>query len=702
MRRKFHQLQNRFRKLLGKPTVKHKYPTYKSKHKGPPKRGRMTALRYARIWLLYQFNRISRIVLIVGAGLLLALWVTLPSINELNQFKKKSSIVLTSEDGQIITSYGDVYGRYIPFEELPKSLVDALIATEDRNFYYHPGIDPIGLLRASIANFRAGRVVQGGSTITQQVAKNVFLTPERSMWRKLREMFLAFKLEWNFTKNEIITIYLNRVYLGAGNYGVDAASRRYFGKPASDMTLSESAIIAGLLKAPSRFAPTSNPKLSQKRAEQVIFNMADAGYISKDKALKAKNELPKAFSSHNNTASSNLYFGDYVLDRLPEFIGNIDEDIVVTTTMRPEWQVAGEAAIKDVMDKDGAKLNASQAALVSMSPDGAIRVMIGGRNYGESQFNRAAQSLRQPGSSFKLFVYLAGLEAGLTPDSMVNDQPITIGKWSPKNYSGEYLGEIPLRKAVAMSINTVAIQVSEQAGRNNVVNMAKRLGITSRIDPVASIALGTTEVSLVEMVGAYAHLASDGLAVKPYAIKNIKTKKGKLIYTHPEANRPMVLRADIVGQMNDLLSGVISYGTGARANIGRPAAGKTGTTSDYRDAWFMGYTPDLVTGVWVGNDNNQPMKKVTGGTLPAPIWAGFMRVALADTPAHALPIRSASPFPWQETIGQMNPLSEIPEENGVVVDAPESDAAVEDDEELHLSDSFWKTLEEMNPAAEPH
>ncbi|MDX2074138.1 MAG: PBP1A family penicillin-binding protein [Alphaproteobacteria bacterium] len=699
MRRQLHNIHNKLRRLLGKPAVKRKYPRYKTKRSGPPKRGRMTRARYAKIWMIYQFKRFARIGFIAGSLAFIAIWVTLPSIDELNQFKKKASIVITSEDGQIITSYGDVYGRYIPFEELPKSLVDALIATEDRNFYYHPGIDPMGLLRASIANFRAGRVVQGGSTITQQVAKNVFLTPERSMWRKLREMFLAFRLEWNFTKNEILTIYLNRVYLGAGNYGVDAASRRYFGKPASEMTLGESAIIAGLLKAPSRFAPTSNPKLSQKRAEQVIFNMADAGFISKDKALKAKNELPGALSSRDNIASSNLYFGDFVLDRLPEVIANVEGDIVVTTTMNPAWQVAGEAAIKEVMDKDGDRLGASQAALVSMSPDGAIRVMIGGRDYGKSQYNRAAQALRQPGSSFKLFVYLAGLEAGLTPDSTVIDQPITIGKWSPKNYSNEYLGEMPLRKAVANSINTVAIQVSEQAGRWNVVSMAKRLGVASHIEPVASIALGTTEASLLEMVGAYAHLASDGLAVKPYAIKMIKTKQGQILYTHPEASRPTVLRADIVGQMNDLLSGVIAYGTGTRANIGRPAAGKTGTTSDYRDAWFLGYTPDLATGVWVGNDDNKPMKKVTGGTLPAPIWAAFMREALADIPPHSLPIRSASPLPWQQTIGEVSAITP-PEENGVIVELPDeippTPPPQHDDEET-LSDSFWKALEEAAP-----
>jgi len=698
MRRMYHNLLNRLRQMLGKPAKKmKKYPTYKPKRKKPA-RGRMTRARYARVWLVFQLKRFLRIVISVGVVAFIVLWLTLPSIHTLNRFKHKASIVITSEDGEIITSYGDVYGRYVDFADLPEALVDAVLATEDRNFYYHPGIDPLGLLRASIANFKAGRVVQGGSTLTQQVAKNVFLTPERSMMRKLREMLLAFKLEWSFTKEEIITIYLNRVYLGAGNYGVDAASKRYFGKPASEMTLSESAIIAGLLKAPSRFAPTSNVTLSQKRAEQVIMNMADAGFITPEKAAKARAEMPQALAGRQNITQSNLYFGDFVLEQMPQFLGNIEEDVVVTTTLKPEWQVAGEKAITEVMDKDGEKLRASQAALVAMSPDGAIRAMIGGRDYGESQYNRAAQSLRQPGSSFKIFVYLAGLEAGLTPDSMVEDAPITIGTWSPKNYKNEYAGLMPLRKAVAQSINTVAIQISEQAGRSNVVNMAKRLGITSHMEPVASIALGTTEASLVDMTGAYAHLASDGKAVRPYAVKTIRTKKGVLIYQHPEQKNPTVLRADVVGMMNDLLSGVISYGTGTRANIGRPAAGKTGTTSDYKDAWFIGYTPDLVAGVWVGNDDNEEMKRVTGGTLPAPIWAAFMREALADIPPHPLPIRSAAPLPWQQTIQQAPAPGTLPDEgNGVMVDIPPEAQRAPPPPEEELGEGFWKMLEEAAP-----
>lgn len=693
MKRQIHKFNNWLRRILGKPQIKHKYPNYKSA-KGAPKRGRHSAFKYARMWLLYQFKRATFIGGAIGLVAFIVMWLSLPSIKDLNSFNKKPGIVITSDDGQVIGSFGDVYGKYVGFEELPKSLIDAVIATEDRLFYYHPGIDPLGLARAMWANYRAGRVVQGGSTITQQVAKNVFLTPERNMVRKIREMLLAFKLEWSFSKDEIITIYLNRVYLGAGCYGVDAASRRYFGMPASEMGLSESAIIAGLLKAPSRFAPTSNPELSQKRAEQVIVNMADAGYISQEKADKARKEVPDALKDRKNLTESYLYFSDWVLEQLPEYMGNISDDVVVATTLRPDWQVAADRAIAEVMDnKEAEKLKASQAALVAMTPDGAIRAMIGGRDYGKSQYNRATQALRQPGSSFKMFVYLAGLEAGITPDTVIEDGPITIGKWQPKNYDGKYNGEITIRQAVKQSINTVAVQVSETAGLNNVVAMAKRLGIQSPVEPLHSIALGSTEATLLEMTSAYAHLAADGMSVKPYAIKSIRTKRGNLIYERKDERPTMVLRSDIVGQMNDMLSGVIAGGTGGRAAIGRSAAGKTGTTSDYRDAWFIGYTPDAVAGVWVGNDNNTAMKKVTGGTLPAPIWGAFMKQVLANIPPRQLPIRTAEPLPWQQSIRFMSP-EQIPATDGNSNTIPQIDGP---DSSEELSDEFWQKLKEAAP-----
>jgi penicillin-binding protein 1A len=589
------------------------------------------------------------------AAVALIAWFSydLPDIDSLNSFTKAPSILIKSEDGQIIGSFGDIYGDYVPYGQLPASLVDAVVATEDRNFYHHFGIDPWGLARAMFADIRARHVVQGGSTITQQVAKNVFLTSERSFTRKIKEMLLAIKLEKRFSKQDIMSIYLNRVYLGAGNYGVDAASRRYFGKSARELTLSESAILAGMLKAPSRFAPTTNPELSRKRADQVLVNMMDAGYLNDKQTEKARQELAQAMSGRTRTSQSSFYFADWIADQLPDYVGNVQDDMVVITTLRPAMQAMADKAIAEVMDKDGAPHNASQAALVSMTPDGAVRAMVGGRSYAASQYNRATQALRQPGSSFKIFVYLAGLEAGFTPDTPVDDHPITVpiagGTWSPKNYTNKYLGEMPLKEAVTQSINTVAVQVAEAAGLERVTAMARRLGITSDLQEVPSIALGSTEVTLLELTSAYAHLAADGNIVYPYGIVEIDNAAGQPIYERQASGMGKVLSSGIVGEMNEMLQSVVENGTGKAARLGRPVAGKTGTTSDYRDAWFEGFTPQLVTGVWVGNDDNTPMKKVTGGMLPAQIWHGFMVAALDGAPVVDIPTGGGffSNLPWQ-------------------------------------------------------
>jgi penicillin-binding protein 1A len=656
--------------------VKSKMPVYPRYRKG-----RRDGGFFSLVTKLLRYGAIAAIVLLA--------WFSwgLPSIEELNKFTKAPSILIKAEDGQIIGSSGDIYGDYVPYEQLPVSLIDAVIATEDRNFYYHFGIDPIGLARATAANIAAGRVVQGGSTITQQVAKNVFLTPERSMGRKIREMLLAFKLEWRFTKNEILSIYLNRIYLGAGSYGIDAASKRYFGKPAQEMTLSDSAIIAGLLKAPSRFSPTNSPTLARQRADQVLVNMFDAGYLNKEQSDKAREELTKSMNSGKKNAKSALYFSDWILDQLPEYIANVEEDIIVTTTLRTDWQLMAEKAISEALEKDGEAYKIQQAALLSLTPDGAIRAMIGGKSYGESQFNRATQSLRQPGSSFKLFVYLAGLEAGLTPSSLVEDAPVSIpvhrGTWTPKNYTGRYLGTITLREAVTDSINTVAVQVSEMAGVDRVINVARRLGITSNLDPVPSIALGATEVSLLELTTAYAHLAANGALVTPYGISEITNTDGKLLFRYQPTRTGRALSSGVVGMMNDMLMSVVTSGTGRGAQFGRPVAGKTGTTSDYKDAWFMGYTPNLITGVWVGNDDNTPMKKVTGGMIPARIWKAFMVEAMANMPVQNIPTQSIdtgeSPLPWQGS------TPEFPQQPSQVIRNEQSG-------DVKLGPSFWDKL----------
>jgi penicillin-binding protein 1A len=553
----------------------------------------------------------------------------LPDIGSLTKVTKTPSIVLQTESGDIVGSSGHIYGEYVRYNNIPRDLIKAVVATEDRNFFRHFGIDPWGLLRATVANIRAGRIVQGGSTITQQLAKNVFLTPERSLKRKVQELIIALALERKYTKEQIITVYLNRVYFGAGTYGVDAAARRYFDKPARKMLLPESALIAGLLKAPSRYAPTSNRKLAIGRARQVLINMVDAGLLEQ-KQMEAAEKMYSSLSFPDYyNSSGQRYYIDWILDQIPQFVGNIETDLIVTTTFNATQQGLAEKAVEQIMTSDTMrKRKANQVALLSMTPNGAVQAMVGGRDYAASQYNRATQARRQPGSSFKLFVYLAALQAGWNPYHLIEDAPISVGKWSPSNYNGRYEGQVTLRQAFQDSLNTVAVRLSESVGRGNVIDMARRLGLKGHLDNVPSIALGVTESTLLEMTTAYAHLASNGRLVLPYGIVSIKDVYGNMIYKRRGGSQGAVLNASTVQKMNDMLMAVVEEGTGRAANIGRPAAGKTGTSQDYKDAWFIGFTPQLVTGVWVGNDNNSATGRVTGGNLPAQIWAKYMQPAL--------------------------------------------------------------------------
>jgi penicillin-binding protein 1A len=599
------------------------------------------------------FRRVRKVLLLISACGLIYFIFDLPSTAPLTQLSKSPSITIKAADGTLLGTYGDVYGDYIPYDQLPKDLINAVVATEDRNFFYHFGIDPVGVARAIYTDIRTRRMAQGGSTITQQVAKNLFLTPRRSLYRKLQEATLAIWLECKFTKKEILTLYLNRMYFGAGTYGVDAASRRYFGHPARQLTLPESAVLAGLLKAPSKYSPANDPDMSEARGEQVILNMQNAGYLDQKQTDKARRELKLTDTLESSTAFGSFYFNDWVVGQLNALIGKPDVDIVVKTTLLPKLQAAADEIVANGLAKNGKRIRASQGALLAMTPDGAIRAMVGGRDYQQSQYNRATQAERQPGSSFKPFVYLAGVEAGFMPDSMVEDKQIEVGNWSPKNYTGAYMGPVTVAYALAHSINTVAVQISELIGRDKVIAMARRLGITSDMQSLPSIALGSLEVNLLEMTQAYAHLANGGKHVSAYGIESVTTGKGEILYQHqPDPNAAQLIRPNVVAMMNNMLSGVIQYGTGAGANIGRPAAGKTGTTSDYRDAWFIGYTPDLVTGVWVGNDDNRPMRKVTGGALPATLWREFMTKALKGVPVSELPTtyqveEQNSDLPWQ-------------------------------------------------------
>jgi penicillin-binding protein 1A len=573
---------------------------------------------------------------IVGSVVLGYFALTLPDTGELTRAERRPSVTILASDGSLLTTYGDLFGQPLTLKEMSPYLPKAVVATEDHRFYSHFGVDPIGLVRAVFANMAAGHIVQGGSTITQQLAKNLFLTPERSLGRKIQETLLALWLEHRFSKNQILEIYLNRVYLGAGTYGVDAAAHRYFNKSARQASLYESAAIAGLLKAPTRFNPIRDSDKAAARTAQVLAKMVDAGFVTSSQAMAALSG-GSSLAAVPVTRPGARYFGDWVAEQLGDFADTGNRDLTVVTTLNPRIQAQAEAAIADVITREGGKLAVSQGALVAMSPDGAVRAMVGGRDYNASQFNRATLAQRQPGSAFKPFVYLAGLEAGLQPSDQFVDEPMRIGNWQPRDYTGHYQGEMTLAEGLAQSVNTIAVQVAQRAGLRNVVAVAHRLGISSPLAPEVSLALGTNEVNLLELVSAYAPFANGGLGVWPHGITEIRDGAGKIVFRRTGSGIGQIVTPELIGTMNQMLSAVIAHGTGRSAVLPRPAAGKTGTTQDYRDAWFIGYTADLVAGVWLGNDDNTPMNNVTGGSLPAQTWRRFMLAATQAMPVRPLP-----------------------------------------------------------------
>lgn len=560
----------------------------------------------------------------------------LPSVDNISNTSRNPSVRLLSVSGSMIASFGDVYGDYVRYKDIPLPMIQAVMATEDRRFFEHYGVDPMGILRAAIINVREGRVVQGGSTITQQLAKNIFLTPERSFKRKFQELILAIWLERKYSKEEILEIYLNRMYLGAGNYGIDAAARSYFGKKAGSLTVQEAAILAGLLKAPSRFSPANDPERAAGRGRQVLESMFEAGYISKEMVTDIAAKIEKR---PRGGARGNFYFADWVAEQLPELIGTPKEDITVVVTLDPRLQKAAEDAINGKLEERGKELQVTQGALVSIAPDGKILAMVGGRNYGESQYNRATQAKRQPGSAFKMFVYLAAFMNGFAPNDVLEDKAIDFGEWKPENYDGEYTGAILLRDALARSVNSVAVQLAEVAGIQNVVDIAQRMGIKSQLDPFLSLALGTNEVNLLELTGAYAVLGNNGVTVVPYGIVEIRTSKGEVLYEYQPPEKEQIVPEDALAKINVCLTQVLANGTGRKGQLnGRYAAAKSGTSQDFRDGWFIGYTPQFTTGVWMGNDNNAKTNGVTGGGLPADSFKIFMDIAHDGLPVIPLPI----------------------------------------------------------------
>ncbi len=656
-------------------------PAYRAPRRARSNKSRLRAwLERNGLW--FAVARVTLACFIMGGLALVYFAAQLPDIRALDTIQKQQGITVESADGRVVANYGDVYGSYVPYDQLPKSLVLAVIATEDRRFFEHNGIDFFGIARAMVTNLIHGQVVQGGSTVTQQVAKNVFLTPERSMKRKFQEVLLAFWLEARFSKKEIMAIYLNRVYLGAGAFGVDAASKRYFNKGARDLSLYESAQLAGLLKAPSRYSPAANTERAKARVHQVLLNMVDAGYLKKKEVEPTIANYAK-LPAQEVQGGDVRYYTDWIVDTIPTLVGQINDDMIVTTTLDTKMQTQAQDALLNVISMQGEKKNVSQGAVVSMTPGGAVQALVGGLSYAKSQFNRASQAKRQPGSVFKLFVYLSALEAGLTPQSMVEDAPISIQVgnkiWTPENFGMDYKGQIPMVEAIRFSLNTVSVRLSQYTGVEKVADMAMRLGVPN-VPAHASIALGSVEATLLEMTGAYAHLPNGGKKVEPYGITSIRTRDGKEIYKREEKDADTVLAKGTVEMMNYMLLDVVARGTAVKAGLpGRQVAGKTGTSQDFKDAWFIGFTPQLVTGVWIGNDNNKPMRKVTGGSLPATIWHDFMIRAMEGKPAQAIPNSEGSSeglLPWlfgSEGTGGTNASATTGTENAPAVipqDAP--------------------------------
>jgi penicillin-binding protein 1A len=571
-----------------------------------------------------------------GAGVVAWVGVHLPPIQSLEIPKRPPSIQIVDVQGRALARRGDLAGEPLPLKEMPSYVPKAFLAIEDRRFYEHYGVDPFGIARAALANVLHRSVAQGGSTITQQLAKNLFLTQERTITRKLQEALLALWLERKFSKTQILEMYLNRVYFGAGAYGIEQASQRYFGKSVRHITLAEAALLAGLVKSPSRLAPTRNFDGAEKRAQAVLNSMAELKFISSAPERAALAHPPRILAQAS-TGSVN-YVADWVMDAVNDTLGHVDEDIIVQTTIDATLQASAEKALTDELAQKGDKNGAAQGAMVAMTPDGAVRALVGGRNYAESQFNRAVAAKRQPGSAFKSFVYLAALEHGLTPDTVREDKPINIKGWQPENYNHEYFGPVTLTKALALSLNTVSVRLTLEVTPMAVVRTAYRLGIASKLEPNASIALGTSEVSMLELVSAYAPFANGGYALMPRVIEKISATNGKVLYARSAQQIGRIIDARYVAMMNTMMAETLTIGTAHKAALpGWPAAGKTGTSQDFRDAWFIGYTAHLVTGVWLGNDDGTPTKHVTGGTLPVEIWSRFMRTAHQGVPVASLP-----------------------------------------------------------------
>ena len=546
------------------------------------------------------------------------------SFEDLKASPNGQMIRVRAADGTVIQSLGPSFGRWLDIDQLPSEMKDAMVAVEDRRYYIHPGVDPIGITRSLYVRAIDGRWTQGGSTITQQLARNIYLNSNKEFGRKIREVILALAMETKFSKDQILELYLNKVYFGGGAYGVDAASRKFFDHGAEDLSLAEAAIIAGLVKAPSHYSPTADAQAAIDRATVVVGVMQDAGMISAAEAAEVRPADVKM--AKQQPQDSVRYFTDWVLPQLDGLIDETEKPIDVWTTLDLKMQRAATAAIAANAPRG------AQGALVSIDRDGAVKAMVGGTDYVTSNYNRAVTAVRQPGSAWKLFVYLAALEAGLRPEDMVEDKPVEIEGWQPKNSNGQYAGEISLRTAFAYSKNTVAAQLGQEVGTSSIANMARRFGITTPINTQPSMVLGTSETRVIDMTQAFASVGSNGRSITPYGILKVTTIDGEILYSAKPARSVQLVEDWVAGAMTDLMQTAVATGTGRAANIGRPVAGKTGTTSSNKDGWFLGFSSGLTTGVWMGRDDARAIGGLEGGRAPAQAWAAYMRVAVSGRP----------------------------------------------------------------------
>ncbi|HEY6917131.1 MAG TPA: PBP1A family penicillin-binding protein [Allosphingosinicella sp.] len=579
---------------------------------------------------------VALIALVVAVGVAMS---QLPSYQQLVRRDDLGQMIrVRGADGSVLVSMGPSFGEWLTYNEIPPVMRNAMIAVEDRRFRYHPGVDPIGLTRAFAVRLQRGTWREGGSTITQQLARNIFLTNKRTFARKFQEAILALALERRFTKDQILELYLNRVYFGGGAYGIDSASRLFFGHSAKNLNVSEAAIIAGLVKAPSNYSPTADAEAARDRAKVVVDLMVETGMLSAAEAASA--EPARVAFAPTEKQNSVRYFTDWVLPQLDTLIDETSDPIEVWTTLDPAMQRAADAAINANTPKG------AQGALVSLDRDGAVRAMVGGKDYVDSIYNRATQARRQPGSSFKLFVYLTALESGYTPTTMVEDSPVTIAGWSPRNSNRRFVGPISLRGAFSLSINTVSAKIGQDVGFGTIADMARRFGITTPVNTQPSMVLGTSDVRLIDMTRAFAAVQRKGVAVTPYGISKVTLGDGTVLYQHRDDESRVLVAPWVAAQMTDLLQSAVLTGTGRAAQIGRPVAGKTGTTSSNKDGWFIGFSSGLTTGVWMGRDDAKSIAGLQGGTAPARAFRDYMIQATAKRPIEQFDVQVAPPD-WQ-------------------------------------------------------